>query len=223
MLFYKMQYYNIHTHRIVEEDDVIAIYNLKENEITSGEIARHPNLYYSSGIHPWDVDSTVLSINDIYNLVEKEKRIVAIGEVGLDKLSVSSYTRQQEIFEEHIKLGKEANLPLIIHCVKAWDDLIALYKKYKPAKPWIIHGFRGNAQQAEQLAKIGFLFSVGEFYNEESVKVLFPDYLFLETDESPLDIREVYKNISMATGVSTDKVSSIIEQNARSLFLFCDK
>ena len=213
-----MKYYNIHTHRKNREPDVISIYSLTEQEILSREIEPELGLYYSCGIHPWYVDNTQLNIDDLSDLVKNNDRIVAIGEVGLDKITSSSYELQKEIFEKQICLSQEFNLPLIIHCVKAWDDMIELYKKYKPQEPWIIHGFRGGKQQAEQLQKIGFYLSLGPLVNKETISAIHSERLLLETDDSDQSIKNVYQNISQARRADLRQMIGVLEQNVSFLF-----
>ena len=70
--------------------------------------------------------------------------MLAVGEAGLDKLAEAPLTLQIEVFEYQARLAEEANKPLIIHLVKAVDELLKLKQKIQPVKPWIIHGFRGK-------------------------------------------------------------------------------
>lgn len=215
-----MKYYNIHTHSKVVEKDIISIYCLTEDEIVSGDIIDTPNLFYSCGIHPWHVDETKITVEALRHLINTHPKIIAIGEVGLDKLTTSSYDRQLELFAEQIKLSEDVQLPLIIHCVRAWDDLIRMYKEYKPKCPWILHGFRGGKQQAEQLSKLGFFFSLGEYFNKEALSVLYPDVVVLETDESSKNIKKIYDEIVRALEDDLAVLQDAIEQNVSFLFNF---
>lgn len=211
-------YYNVHTHNKSKDEDVTSVYCLTESEILTGNMDEISNLYYSCGIHPWYVESTTLKVEDLFHLIKKNKKVIAVGEIGLDKLASSSYQLQVKFFEDQINLSKEVGLPLIIHCVKAWDDLIRLYKKYKPSEPWIIHGFRGNKQQAEQLQKIGFYFSLGVYFNKEVLSVLEPERVLLETDDSQESIKNRYIDVAQLWGKGLDKLIFNIEQNVSFLF-----
>ena len=92
-------------------------------------------------------------------LVEKvstDPEIIAIGEAGFDKLRGPASELQAEVFEKQVEISERLRKPLIIHCVSAWDEVLAMQKSLKPSMPWMIHGFRGKLRQAEQLISKGF-------------------------------------------------------------------
>ena len=143
----------------------------------------------------------------IYNVEEQlaelrrqaaQSRVVAIGETGLDKRAATPLTQQMELFRVSADLSEKHNLPLIIHCVKAWDELIALRRTLRPRQTWIIHGFRGGAEQARQLLRQGFPLSFGEHFHPDAVRAAYPDHLFAETDERGADIHIVYARLADA-------------------------
>lgn len=109
---------------------------------------------------------------------------------------------------------------MIIHCVKAWDELIALKRALLPKMPWVIHGFRGNAQLAKQLIREGFFLSFGKYFNKEAVQVAWPDYLFVETDDRHVDIRSVYTDISASLGLSIEVFVRQVAENVHKILLF---
>ena len=82
---------------------------------------------------------------------------------------------------------------LVIHAVKAYDDIIRIHKAERPKQPWIIHGFRGKPETAGQLIREGLYLSFGEYYNHESLKFVPLDRLFLETDEGNMPIDKLYR------------------------------
>lgn len=216
-----MTFYDIHTHQRRNElssEDSISIYNLSENEIRDGFRMTLDNEYYSCGIHPWSIENSQLTIKDIHSLVSANKKIVAIGECGLDKVINVPMETQMSIFEQHIILAEELKLPLIIHCVKAWDELLKVSKVHKPKMPWVLHGFRGRAEQAEQLVKFGFYFSFGEYFNEETLKLAYPHRFFVETDESCINIHSAYRRINSVLSFKNDDVLVNVEQNVKRVF-----
>ena len=73
-----------------------------------------------------------------------KEQFVAVGEAGFDKLTAAPMELQVRMFEKQVELSEKYRLPLIIHCVKAMDELLAVRKKLNPAQPWIWHGFRGE-------------------------------------------------------------------------------
>lgn len=111
----------------------------------------------SVGIHPWDTaenqDFEAL-LSEIEKRAEEEK-IVAIGECGLDKVRGADMDTQETLFRRQLEMAERHRLPVIIHCVRAYDRLLHLHKLLRPTVPWIIHGFRGNPTLAAQLTRAG--------------------------------------------------------------------
>lgn len=128
--------------------------------------------------------------------------IKAIGECGIDKLSTCPLTTQIQVFEQHVHLSEQYRLPLIIHCVRAMDELLEVRRRLSPTQPWIWHGFRGKPQQLQQLLRAGLYISFGFKYNKESLLACPPDRMFLETDTNPRSVQELYDEISSFKEVS---------------------
>jgi len=173
--------------------------------------------WFTCGVHPWyseDAEPQLKFLNEIAG----DSRIVAIGEAGLDKLKGPSLDIQQQVFEQQIELSEKLQKPLIVHCVKAWDELFALQKKYKPKQPWIIHGYRGKPEMTQQLLKHDFMFAIGDKYNEEALKLIPLNKLFLETDESDMSIEDVYKSVAETLEISVETLAEIIEDNVKAIF-----
>lgn len=201
-----MKFIDIHTHNKSEET-AYAIFN-SNGEPTTG--------CASVGIHPWDVDNNWKERFRTIKELAKAPDITAIGECGIDRAhSGAGLELQTEVFRAHITLSEELKKPLIIHCVKAVDNIISQYKECKPQQAWIIHGFRGKPQQAEQLTRAGLYLSLGEHFNAESAKVIPADKLFIESDESSLPINEIYNSVAQARNMSLEELILQIETNAR--------
>ncbi len=216
-----MKYYDIHTHKKIDAsiaDDCIIIHNLSQDEMQNSIDVSTANQYYSCAIHPWDVATSSITMADVHRLALSISKIVAIGECGLDKLIDTPLKMQVEVFEKHIELAEKLEKPLIIHCVKAWDELLQLHKKHKPKQAWILHGYRGGAKQAGQLMKFGFYFSLGEFFNDETLKLVYPEHILLETDESCINIQGVYGRVSSILAFNMDQIGETVEQNVNRLF-----
>ena len=226
-----MIYYDIHTHHhSVQAEDVAitsvdlrnwdklpAIFSAVEN--ISGNNASeqkktniHPE-YYSVGVHPWYPDKSLITKVCVYAELPS---VVAIGETGLDKITAIGtygFKLQQELFTEHIALSEKIKKPLIIHCVKAWDELLNIRKTIKPTMPWIIHGFRGNATLACQLLNTGLYLSFGAFYNRDSLKAAWEKRrLLAETDDTNTDICNVYAQIAKSLDITVKELSDEIEE-----------
>lgn len=215
-----MHLYNVHTHqlnksqeRAYEESDVFNLQSVAQFDDLS---TQYLDIYFSCGIHPWHVHDSPISIDDLEHLLHNN-RIIAIGEAGLDKYVEKDIEYQIQVFEQQILLAKQACKPMIIHCVKAWDELIALYKVHKPDMPWIIHGYRGKVEQTRQLVRLGFKFSLGEYFNAESLSLIPLNSLFCETDTSDTSIYTIYKNVVQVLNISIEELAEIIDINMRQL------
>ena len=171
---------DIHTH--LDNQSVI--------KIVEGDEVR---ILITEGIHPWEVSA---ELNEVPRL--RLGMTAAIGEVGLDKVHKETFEKQVEVFEEMIRLSETYRKPIIIHCVRAYSEIIEMRKKTKATMPWVIHGFNSSVETMLQLLRYDMYISLGEvlYRNEiqavEILKNVPLDRLFLETDISGRDIREVY-------------------------------
>jgi TatD DNase family protein len=136
----------------------------------------------------------------------------------LDKVCETPWNLQEKAFIAQVKISESIQKPLIIHCVKAFNELIALKREIKPHQIWIIHGFRGKPEQASQLIKQGFFLSFGPMYNDESLSLIPPDRFFLETDNSGKTIESVYQKAAVTLGLDIKLLGSILENNLKRTF-----
>lgn len=203
-------YVDIHTHRLAVPNS-LAIHNLKFDEAAQilGNIM---NTYFSIGIHPWEVHTYSPTDLDELRSYCTHECVVAVGECGLDKHSKAPLEIQTIFFKEQIHISEQLGKPLIIHCVGHFNELIRIKKETKPGQPWIIHGFRGKPDMAKQLLRAGCYLSYGEHFNIESVKITPLNRLMIETDESKLDIAEMYQAICMVKQINQSelKTNSIV-------------
>lgn len=215
-----MEYYDVHTHQIfLEENDdpyhscIFDVYPL-EFEVAKESYNRHA---FSCGIHPWyseDSDTQMAYLNEI----APNPRIIAIGETGLDRLKGPSFEIQIPVFKKHIELSERLRKPVIIHCVKAWEELIGVKRETRPTQPWIIHGYHGKPELTDRLIREGFLFSVGDQINVASMQLIPLDALFCETDEDEMSIRDVYQQAARSLNMDPEQFSLRIAKNVRKIF-----
>ena len=140
--FYSMiPFVNIHTHFSKRDENVVSIQNFSQNEWEKDSFTEGGQLA-SVGLHPWFLtkENAETDFKKLTQLVDNQN-IVAIGECGLDKLRGESLDFQTTIFTKQIQLAESIQKPVIIHCVRAFNEVIALKKKLKPTVPMIIHGF----------------------------------------------------------------------------------
>lgn len=152
--------------------------------ITPGETI-DPDGWYSIGIHPWSTASGPPSFATLRRLVADARRnnVVAIGECGFDTLRGGDIDLQQQVFDFQAKLARRLGLPLVIHCVKAYDRLAAAVRRHRPAPgTWVVHGFRGKPQLARQLLDMGLSLSLGHRFNPDTAATIPSDRLYHESD-----------------------------------------
>lgn len=206
---------DIHTHRFTDSapEEVLLSCPVLQNEIPVEAV------YVSAEVHPWRLTAENLfcQIERMENILS-DPRVIALGEVGLDKLTLCPYHIQQKAFEEIVRISEEYSKPLIIHCVKSVDELIAIKKKMRPVLPWIMHGFRGKPQQADSLLRHGFYLSFGEHYNSQVMKEIPIERLFLETDESNVPIDELYNRAAAIRHISVEELKLAVGHNVNNVF-----
>ena len=210
-----MKFYDIHTHRICPENKK-SIINVSPFEFEKAK-AMCENCFFSCGIHPWDSENSETQMARLLEIAG-DSCIVAIGEAGLDKMRGALLDSQLSVFKKQIELSENLKKPLVIHCVKAWNELINVRHEIKPTQPWIIHGYRGKPELTKQLVSEGFLFSAGSKINEQSVSLIPLTSLFCETDESEMDIREIYEQTATAIGVDIQELALTVTKNVRKVF-----
>lgn len=175
--------------------------------------------FYSVGIHPWTLDG--LPSDETYRQLEQAAQlpcVLAIGEAGLDRLAKAPLSLQTEVFEAHIRLSEAVQKPLVIHCVRAFAELLSLKRQYRPRMPWVIHGFRRGLPLAQQLLAEGMWLSLGEHYQREVAKAIPLDRLLTETDESLLDIHEITTRLAKDRDMTPAELTQIVADNARRVF-----
>ena len=186
--------FDIHTHNLKSGKTGCRIINLAFEQAEQ-VLAEDNEEFFSVGFHPCLLESFSESNFDKLRLFANDNRVKAIGECGLDKNSSFDLKTQVLAFEQQIILSETIKKPLIIHCVGRINELLEIKNTMKPAQLWIIHGFRGKPQLAEQILKSGCALSFGEYFNAESVRITPLEKLFVETDESNKSIEEIYSNI----------------------------
>ena len=211
---------DIHTHRLPQVPGT-AIANCYPETFSP-----QSGGWYSVGIHPWYITSSVASAvgfvlnNRTMHFEEllRHPRVLAVGEAGLDKLAEAPLTLQMEVFEYQARLAEEVDKPLIIHLVRAVDELLKLKLKIRPVKPWIIHGFRGKAALAEEYLRHGFYLSFGEKYQEEALRIVPPKRLFIETDESTTPVGLLYERAAEIRETPLEELRETIRRNVGEIF-----
>jgi len=213
---------NLHTHDSDRTQGVFAVENLMMHE---GRMPDASADAFSAGMHPWFLKKENIAKQlDLLSQVADDERVVAIGEAGYDRRRGASFELQKEVFEAQARLAEEKRKPLIIHCVKGYDDLWASKHRIKPGMPWIIHGFNGGINQARQLVAGGMYLSlwVKSVLNGalDPVLAAIPhERIFLETDGFKVGLDLVYERAAMGMKINTGLLADSIRNNYLSLFV----
>ena len=210
---------NTHTHRQLYD----AQHELVSLRLNSDEKAQ----IYSLGIHPWYIDENNI-IKELEELKARvvEKNCLAIGECGLDKISKVDFALQQEVFVEQIKLANMVQKPLIIHCVKAFNELLNCLNLYDNKVPVIVHGFNNNENIVRLLVSQGIYLSFGKAllgYESNAAKAIIVvgrKNFFLETDNADVSIKYIYKKASELLHIEEEIVKLQLQTNFEKVFNF---
>lgn len=184
---------NLHTHRkpqLSQEHVVRNGYLLPIDAIN--------NLPYavSCGLHPWLISNNHFEqLNHLEELIYNVPNVCALGECGLDRVNGPAMEIQLEAFKIQIQLANHYNKPIILHLVKTYSDFLAISKKIQV--PCIVHGFKGNEIEANQLIQSGASISFGpRLLNDLKLQEIFTQIplnkVYLETDTKPITIDAVY-------------------------------
>lgn len=215
-------YIDIHTHGSVAAHGILSVETLMAHEGRFPEI--NPGITYTYGIHPWFLDEKNhdRQLSLVTEMIENPL-IVAVGEAGFDKIKGPSADLQRKTFEEQVIIAEKHKKPVIIHCVRAWEDLEQEHKKLRPEMPWLVHGFRGKQELAMQLISKGMYLSFWFDFilrpeSSKLIKNLPPDRIFLETDGSGVDIRDIYNKVSADLGIEVIELKMQILSNYNEFF-----
>jgi len=218
-----LPFIDIHTHRFVSANDILAVENVFAADIPKSKTISER--LFSAGLHPWHIN--ILDFEKDLTGIEAfahHPQILAFGEAGLDKLCKVDFKLQEIVFLKQLEIAAKTEKPMIIHCVKAFQEIISMYQKAKSKTTLIFHGFNNNRQIAESLIKQGFYLSFGHaLLNQKSnafriFRQIPDDRFFLETDDSGNSIEEIYAEAARIKGISILEMKSMVFKNFENCF-----
>ncbi|WP_242372609.1 MULTISPECIES: TatD family hydrolase [Anaeromyxobacter] len=210
----------------------------------AGWARANPGVHFGLGLHPQllpELDPR----DDARHLAALEAALaeggaVAVGECGLDGPSVAAgapLERQVRVLRAHLALARRHRLPVVLHCLKLHEPLIALLEEAPLPAGGVLHSFSGSADQVKGYLRFGLHFSFAGPVTYErarrpiaAVQAVPPDRLLLETDapdqtprphrgrNEPAFLPEIASAVARATGRSVEEVDALTTANARALF-----
>ena len=219
---------------------IVAGYNIESSKQAIQIANENSWIYAICGISPNDVTQNEDEhVEEIKKLCLSCKKVVAVGEIGLDYYwNKENKEVQKSFFKKQIKLANELSLPIVIHSRDAFVDTIEILKEEPCDKKGIFHCCQQNIELVKQALDLGYYISLAGPYTfknaknaDEIIKLIPEDKILIETDSpylSPEPLRgtrndsrnviEVAKKIAIVKGVSLDEVAKKTFNNAQKIF-----
>lgn len=199
-------------------------------------IIKYDNMYGTLGIHPENVDDYNREDIEFIEQNLSNKKVVAIGEIGLDyHYTKENKDKQLELFENQLKLAEKYEMPVVIHSREATLDMLTTLKKYKVTG--LIHSFSGSLETAKEYIKMGYLIGVNgviTFKNaniKDVIKEIPLESLVLETDSpyltpepfrgkqnNPSHILDIAHFVCKLKDISLEELTNITNKNLNRMF-----
>lgn len=200
---------------------------------------KYPDVFVSLGFHPEDADNiTDKDLHCLDEVLVSSSRIVAIGEIGLDYYwRKDNKEKQRDLFQKQLDLAVKHQMPVVIHCRDAIQELYDILSQYKGKVKGVIHCFSGSYEMARAFIELGFVLGIGgvlTFKNSKLYQVVekLPlSSIVLETDSPYLTpephrgemneskyIPLVAEKIAQIKGISLSEVEKITTDNAKRVF-----
>ncbi len=199
---------------------------------------RYDFIHASVGIHPHDAKDFSQQIYEELREMTKNKKVVAIGETGLDyHYDHSPRDIQRDVFGRHLALAKETGLPIIVHSREAKEDTMAILDE-SGIDRGVLHCFSGDVEMAEKAMSMGLSISLAGPVTfkkaaslREIARIVPDDYLLVETDapylapepfrgkrNEPCFMLYTAKQVAELRGISFDDLARVTTLNAKRLF-----
>ena len=213
-------------------------------DFVSSMVQQFPEVYGSVGFHPHDAAELTEDLEQkIRKLALEEKKLIAIGETGLDyHYMYSSAEVQQQVFSKQLLLAVELNLPVIMHSREAETDTLNILQEIPVPPLGVAHSFTSSFEMAKTLIEMGWYIGINgivTFKNAEDLREVVSwlplDRLLLETDSpflaptpfrgkpnKPAHIPAIATFIAELRGISLEQLSEQTSANAQRLFNFSD-
>lgn len=210
-------YIDFHTHRRTASDSVFELLN-----VVVGRDAFETKYPFTAGIHPWYISKNLEpQFAELSSYAQLESAL-AIGECGLDKICKTEWTAQEVVFIRQLDLAYQLDKPLIIHCVRAYQEVMNILKYRKQTV--IFHGFNKNPLLAKQILRQGHYLSLGadilRGHLDELIRTLPLDKIFLETDGKTVSIIDIYTYFCTARKINSGILRKQLIRNFEHVFKY---
>lgn len=227
------------------EKIVCASYDLASSQLATQISDTYQNVYATIGVHPHDAKTYSKETEQTLIQLSKNKKVVAVGEIGLDyHYDLSPRDIQKQVFEKQILLAYKLGLPIVIHMREATQDTLEILEKNKQyIIRAVLHCFNGSKQTLDKIMSMGFYVSYGgavTFKNANGlldiVKATPLDRIMLETDcpymtpvpyrgqpNMPKYIPLVAEKICELKNISINQLQEITTKNAEKFFNLTQK
>ena len=218
----KSHYIDIHSHSKIESPNI----GISSIYIQKTTIGMDFDSAFSIGLHPWHILKTnhQEALHNLELFVE-QPMLKAIGECGLDRSIAVDFELQKYVFLSQLHLADLYDKLIIVHNVRAFADFLSILKQEKPNVPLLFHAFNGNSDIPKKLLAFNTFYSFGKDLfqdNSKASRIISQvpiNRLFLETDDSNINIEEIYSIAASKTGINEEKLKNQIYYNYKSLFL----
>lgn len=208
---------DIHTHN---EDRDLSTFRILNRIVGTDEVNR--DIVCTAGIHPWHIASDPTTQWELLQSLSDSPLVIGIGECGLDKLCPTDWDLQVDIFERQIRLANERDKPLIIHSVRAYQEIVQKLKEQKARVPIVFHGFNKKITLGEQLLAQGYYLSFGAdiLYGaqDDLIQRIPMNRLFLETDTKTTAIVDIFSYFCAARKISMSALKQQMADNLERVF-----
>ena len=182
-------------------------------DIGTEEKAAEDAPLFSTGIHPKLIDNTFRERLAIVERLAQRPNCAAIGECGIDIFATATVEMQKEAFIQHLRLAQRVSKPVIVHCVRAYSEIISAINATRFLLPVVMHSYSGNIQTTRQLLRrenIYFSFSdkilVPNCAAAKSLEIIPIERIMIETDNSESPLQPIVEQIAAHKRVGEEDV-----------------
>jgi len=173
----------------------------------------------AAGIHPWQAAEAGATERLAPAMFAEAQ---AVGETGLDFACDVDRNAQERLFRRHLDFAVQLRLPVVIHCVRAFEPTMKILAEYSPAAV-VFHGFTGSVQMAERAVAEGYCLSFGIMTPRSpktvaALRSVPENRLFAETDDSGAAIEDVYAMIARTRSMDMESLKRTITENYKRIF-----